>query len=337
MTQPVPSVDMLLGDSKALVLRTASCSTTPTDIGEGSAGATDSPSLWDHASGRMPSRRVRSIASGSTGSSGIASGAGVQLMCGVIEGSSFQCSKCLLPKPIAQLRIRSGQKVCEGDVRSYASIQTRWAGNRELRSWFKGLTPLDRVDWYVKQQQNDTGKKRNIDSMMYNDTYSNKAIRREGEIDVFIPWRIYRRRALADGEDATQAAYNFINSIQNNRVSCRFHRGEWHVPEYQGLRIETGQELAQGHTVNRGGVVETAAELAERTIVGESLLKKQIDANQGCSNQAQNALRADTPSINASMAAQPAIVPQVSIVMAELNHAVTHTNKHPNRHTVRNY
>lgn len=243
-------------------------------------------------------------------------------MYGVVEGSSFQCSKCLLNKPIAQLRIRSGQKCCEGDVRSYGSIQHRWTGNRELRAWFKGLAPQDRVDWYVKQQQNDTGKKRSLDEMTFSDTYSNKAICREGEIDECIPWRIYRRRAIADGEDATQAAYTFINLIQNNRVNCRFHRGEWHVPEYQGLRIETGKEVAQGHTVTRGGAVVTAAELAERIADGEGMLKKQVETIQSHANQGQDALRTDNPSINAALASQPTIVPNVSIVMAELNRGV---------------
>ncbi len=145
------------------------------------------------------------------GGGGMAAGSGGQLMCGVIEGSSFQCSERLLPKPIAQLWIRSGQKVCEGDVRSYGSIQTRWTGNSELRSWFKGLTPQERVDWYVKQQQNDTGKKRSRDDMNFIDTYSNKALLRESELDECIPWRVYRRRAISDGEEATQAAYNFIS------------------------------------------------------------------------------------------------------------------------------
>jgi hypothetical protein len=218
-------------------------------------------------------------------------------------------------------------------------MQTRWAGNRELRGWFKGLPTQERVEWYIKQQQNDTGKKRSRDDMNFIDTYSNNALLRESELDECIPWRIYRRRAISDGEEATQAAYNFISLIQNNRVDCRFHRGEWHVPEYQGLRIETGKEITQGHTVTRSGAVVSAAELLDRIADGEGMLKKQVETLQSHANQGQAALRTDTPSINVSLVSQPTIVPHCSIVMAELNRGVihtrtrTHTHTHTHKHT----
>ncbi len=140
MTQPIPTLDNLIGNSKAAIMKNT-CATTPTDVGGSSPGGVESPSLWDHSYGGLSSKRALSVASGGMGGRGMAarSGSGGQLMCGVLAGSSFPCSRFLLPQPTAQLRFRSAQTVRQGAVGSYGSIRTPWPWPRVHRSSFPGL------------------------------------------------------------------------------------------------------------------------------------------------------------------------------------------------------
>ena len=201
------------------------------------------------------------------------------------SASTFHCSKCLQNRPISMLRVRSGQKVCEDDVRSYTSLQARWTTNRQLRVWWKTLPDDQKVTWYIKQQGAEFGRKRTVEEMMYSEFEEETAKASRMELDDLIPWRIYRRRAIADGTSSAQAAYDFVALIQNNQVACEFIRGEWHVPEYQGVRREAGSEHRAGTSVNRNAKVNSAEQLQQLTCGGRALVEKQANAYAAASNQ----------------------------------------------------
>ncbi len=218
----------------------------------------------------------------------------------------FCCSKCALKKPIVQLRIRSGQRVCECCVRAYASIQTRWTGNRELREWFKALTPSEKQAWYVKQLEND-GVHRKVEDLIYAEASRDVGVKRAFQQDHLVPWRIYRRNALMDGESAEKAAYEFIRIIQDNRINCEFDRGEWHVPEYQGIFREVGRQQEQGLEVKRQCKVDSKEALIQLTSHGRDMMSAQLQAHQQQAAMATAPARLDTPMVPVNSALQPAV------------------------------
>ena len=165
----------------------------------------------------------------------------------IISVSSFYCRQCMEQRPIMIMKIRSGSKVCNDCVGAYGSIQTRWQTNKDLRTWFKGMSPADRAAWYKKQRMSyQPGKKRELSNLEVNENTAHKAARTDGEVDKLIPWRIYRRHAIQDGDSVETAAHKFVQTVQNNRVLCRYQRGEWHVPEYQGIELWNGSKVESG-------------------------------------------------------------------------------------------
>ena len=147
---------------------------------------------------------------------------------------------------------------------------------------------------------------------------SEKAARTDGEVDKLIPWRIYRRHALQDGESTEAAAHRFISTVHNNRVLRRFHRGEWHVPEYQGIEIWHGSKVESGVDVVRKLEVENKEDLGNALAAGQARVAAQLEANRLHASQGREAVRADAPYIDPTNASQPAIVQPQNVIAAEL-------------------
>ena len=233
-----------------------------------------------------------------------------------VSESTFFCGKCQWNQPMSVLRIRSGAKICEMDVRAYGGLQARWNANRQLRSWWKDLPNDKKVEWYRNRQQSETGKKRTADELMHGDFSKDAAFEDKAELDELIPWRIYRRRAMQDGDSEPQAAVDFVNIIKNNQVNCLFHRGEWHVPEYQGVQRKAGRRSEHGSQDQRGYRVQSSAELANLSAASGQAVERQLQSLQAASQQGSRALRSDTPAIMAGQAQQPAMAPAADIVLA---------------------
>lgn len=121
----------------------------------------------------------------------------------------------------------------------------------------------------------DSGRKRTLQDMISSDYSNNAKVNERMEQDDFIPWRIFRRRALLDGTTSAQAAYDFVQTIQNNRVACEFNRGKWNAPECQGIRRTSGRRQEQGIGVVRNGQFEPAEELRDLSLQGPQIVERQ--------------------------------------------------------------
>jgi len=233
--------------------------------------------------------------------------------------SSFYCRQCMEQRPIMIMKIRSGSKVCNDCVGAYGSIQHWWQTNKDLRAWFRNMSPADRASWYKKQRTSyQPGKKRELSKLEVTENTSEKAARTDGELYKLIPWRIYRRHALMDGESVETAAHKFISTVHNNRVLCRFHRGEWHVPEYQGIEIWHGSKVESGVDVVRKLAVENKEDLGNALTAGQGRVAAQLEANRLHASQGREAVRGDAPHIDPTHASQPAIVQPQDVIAAEL-------------------
>ena len=120
----------------------------------------------------------------------------------------FQCVKCLLSKLATLMTMRNNQKICVQDVRSYNHLQARWSSNRALRTMWMNMSAEDKVLWYRNHQDVPAGTRRSHEEMMHSDYAKDAAVSERMEVDELIPWRIFRRRSLADGTSLPQAAHD---------------------------------------------------------------------------------------------------------------------------------
>ena len=106
--------------------------------------------------------------------------------------------------------------------------------------------------------------------------------------------------------------------VQNNRVLCRFNRGEWHVPEYQGIEIWHGEKVESGVDVVRKLGVQNKEDLGNALTAGLGRVAAQLEANRLHASQGREAVRGDAPHIDPTHASQPAIVQPQDVIAAEL-------------------
>jgi hypothetical protein len=222
------------------------------------------------------------------------------------EQGYFWCKKCKLQKPLAHLRARGNSKICFSDVNSYAALAARWKRNKKLRDWWHGLTDDEQAVWYRRQQENGFGTKRKFDAVYYEENTVATAETNEFAVDEYIPWRIFARRAIADGFNRQQAAAEFARIVADRRFLCKFRRGEWHVPDYQGIRETRGTRNTVSTALRRATIVDNADQMSELIASGQA----SIDDAKGEQNASIRHLATmqlgDGPQISASVADQPA-------------------------------
>ena len=222
------------------------------------------------------------------------------------EQGYFWCKKCKFQKPLADLRSRGNSKLCFSDVNAYAALAARWKTNKNLRDWWHGLTEDEQASWYRKQQENGFGAKRKFDAVYYEENTTSTAETNEFDVDEYIPWRIYARRAMADGFNRQQAAAEFSRIVADRRFLCKFRRGEWHVPDYQGIREERGTRHAVSNTLRRATVVNNAEQMNELTAQGQAHIDDAKGELSASIRHLATMQVADCPPISASVADQPA-------------------------------
>jgi hypothetical protein len=88
-------------------------------------------------------------------------------VCGGSE-SVFKCKKCELTKP-QQDADKNKPNSCVPCVNAYKSICDRWTRDRALHSWWQGLTPQEKSQWYVRQNKVPAGAKRKFHEVNYSE------------------------------------------------------------------------------------------------------------------------------------------------------------------------
>ena len=219
--------------------------------------------------------------------------------------NTFFCVKCQWNKPLALLRMRGNQKICAPDVNSYESIQKRWRTQRSLREWFKGLSPSETTDWYRRHQQTGAGIKRDFDSMRYEEKKSNFAETREASVDMFIPWRAFKRNCLMEGMTPAAAAHEFCELVNDPAVTCKFARGQWLGPDWSGISVQNSKVTQDGYEIQRGVEVDSSAQLERLTRGGQALVDHRVNSLSHSSASGGQHLSVDTPVVaNASVMQQ---------------------------------
>ena len=114
------------------------------------------------------------------------------------------------------MKLRGNQKICAADVLSYESLVKRWRTQRALKTWWqKHLDEPGKVAWYRKHQQERSNNKRQFDDVGYVESSTRDEEVRPGEVEMHIPWPIFKRHKIMEGYDAVAAAREFAHIVNN--------------------------------------------------------------------------------------------------------------------------
>ena len=164
--------------------------------------------------------RARDSASVAAASAAPIGGAGGERAC---DHGYCWCSKCERPKPLANLRMRGNQNICFSDINSSVFWAARWKSNKNLNTWWQGLSEADQVAWYRKQQENGFGPTRKLDTVIYEEKSIEKANANEFDIDDYVPRRSVGRFITAAGGSGilpNGERQAFRVQIPARRVAC---------------------------------------------------------------------------------------------------------------------
>ena len=184
----------------------------------------------------------------------------------------FICKACRKQVPLSQMcASRSGW--CRMDSASYKALATRWAKDRSLKTWFQAMTPEQQANWYCRRQtfSSNDGKRR-FDDVKYSDVAEDVEGTGEEDQDWFQTWSVFLRNCLIEGKTAQQAESLWTSMIDDPRVECIHRRGQWLVPEWQGVkRAKLSQNLNRSSS-SRNATAATPEQLHSLQANGRMLL-----------------------------------------------------------------
>ena len=192
----------------------------------------------------------------------------------------FWCKKC--DSACASCDLSKGKKdECRKDAASYKALTDRWANDRKLREWFHNMLPHQKVEWYRKQQSLQAGTKRRFDLMEFSEGSRHVVGTGDKELDHFKTWSSFLRDGLQGGSSVQTLEASWTEHITNHKNECLFVRGQWLVPEFQGVVREKSDMRLEENMLARTAVIRDSTQLGELTATSEKLLtsfKDSVDA-----------------------------------------------------------
>ena len=188
----------------------------------------------------------------------------------------FKCPKCLKTLPLSE-GVPKGQSVwCSTDNSSYSALQGRWSKNKDLRTWWQSLSAEEQTQWFLRWQS--MLSKRRFDGINFAETSSRSAGVRDEDVDAFIPWDKFLRDGMAMGKSSSVLEGEWKDIIQNRRAECRFHRGQWLVPRYEGMERRQFQQQDQSWHLSRHAAIQDEAQLNELQTGANEIIQRFSDA-----------------------------------------------------------
>ena len=189
------------------------------------------------------------------------------------SSTSFICACC--KKTVSRdLGVAKGNQMwCLADNRSYDALCTRWAKSPKLKLWWQALTPNDKVSWFIRWQTMDPRTRFDAITAIERTVYSIEDV--NDEIDGWVPFHIYFRDNIHNpGATLSSLQQEFKDIVERNNSTCRFHRGEWHVPVYQGLERRVRRRTAQEIVAQRSATITDRHQLNSIMQAGQQSLQR---------------------------------------------------------------
>jgi hypothetical protein len=246
--------------------------------------------------------------------------------------TTFFCKKCKLQQPLEKIIMKGNVSVCTPDNSSYKALSDRWKTNSSLRVWWNGLTEEGQTQWYRKWQTVEKGQKRKFDECTYIEQQTDEAVRQEGAVDRYIPWKLFRRHGFLDGASEAELIKDFQNMVQDPHITCKFERGEWLVPEFQGTESFIGNRAVSSTSMSRSASVQSQTQLNQLLLSGRQMLTNQTCALTSAAQSSSPGPPVTNPQCRARIEDQPPVqdAPKLfcnAVLREVFNNNFLHTKK----------
>ena len=186
----------------------------------------------------------------------------------------------------------------------------RWATARALKAMWDAMSEEQQVEWYRKQQAIPVGSKRKYDFVEYNDASTKESLNQRLAIDGFMPWKKFKLEGLIESKTLRELELEWKALVEDPLVGAIWERGQWLVPEFQGVQLMSGTRESQSSTLSRGSQI-TSQEQLQGMIEAGDLQRNAFNA------QCTGAIvppPTNTPVVDATSADQPQVRPPADIL-----------------------
>ena len=115
-----------------------------------------------------------------------------------------------------------------------------------------------------------------------------------------MPWRVFKRNSYMEGTSPAQAAQDFCNLVNDPEVHCKFRRGQWLVPDFQGVKALAGTVERDGYIVNRECEVKNSEDMCNFLQHGQGQFDQRLRSVEASSSSGARSLPVDTPNIGSA-------------------------------------
>lgn len=208
-----------------------------------------------HKKRRATLSEVASKGGGSEASSllGAVVGSSGYVSASVAEPTQFLCPQCGQYTPLSQ-GVRKGTTLwCEKDNKPYNSFVSRWQANKRLRQWWNSLSKVERQGWFRKWQSLEA--KRRFDFITFVEETCAAQELLEDEIDRFVTFEMWRRNEIIGGQELEWSEEQLVDKwkgiVESMRYECIFRRGQWLIPQFEGIERRSRKRLTLAQTASR--------------------------------------------------------------------------------------
>lgn len=200
---------------------------------------------------------------------------------------------------------------CKKDAASYKAITERWAKNKTLKSWFQGLSDVDRVDWFRRQHTLSSGSKRRFDEVSYTETSHKSTGQDDTERDHYQPYSEFLAAGLLRNESIATIEEAWKDIVEAPGCDALFVRGQWCVPKFVGVFRDKVSSIRQNQDIKRQKFIHDSDELTSLFASGSALLQNNLDNIKG----AKTKELVQAPTVDCTVADKPVTAPVPNLVL----------------------
>ena len=228
----------------------------------------------------------------------------------------FFCSKC--KKTVPWIGMSSRHLVCKACHAAYKSLTSRWAKQRNLKTWWDALSEAEKTNWFIKSQETPAGTKRKFDALEYQEVSTEGITYKHEEFDEGVPWWKYKLENMMMGKELPAIEAEWKQLVEGPASEAIWVRGQWVVPRFGGLRLGVTYSRGQKSDTVRSAQVETSEQLTDLQRGGQSLRSTFAAQYTGLKSITEEA-----PHVEATEADQPVTALPQDIISQQVHREAT--------------
>ena len=222
------------------------------------------------------------------------------------------CEACGAPTTVALSRPRGTNPLKRWELICLSLdkvVQRRRKNEEEFEAEWKGYTPLQKQEYYLKHKvnANKAGVKRDLQGEHKVQEVSAKAAgARRTRRDWGKPYHVYEREEVGRGIDLPTIKQSWADLIANDKTDKEKDNGEWIVFFYEGVMRDRYEDEGTSRNLVRNDRVTNSDELKEAVGAADKSVQRHKEAVESQVPSATPTLKGDAPVIADSDVAMPA-------------------------------